>query len=143
MKELKQANRARLAFYVILLLILALFIVMLLSPNNGHAKLKAEIMRTHYEENDIATVLRQQAIETKTLSNINNSFIFQALLNQSGDYENRTNTQGEILDVFETPYQIEIKPPTNFVIHSAGPNKKFDDADDIIFNSVSNDFVKP
>jgi hypothetical protein len=41
------------------------------------------------------------------------------------------------------PFQIEITPPTNFVVRSAGPDKKFGDADDIIFNSVSNGFVKP
>ena len=41
------------------------------------------------------------------------------------------------------PYQIQIVAQTNFVIRSAGPNKKFGDADDIVFNSVSNDFVKP
>jgi hypothetical protein len=56
---------------------------------------------------------------------------------------NPINSQGELLDVWQTPYQIKFMPPTNFVIHSAGPNKKFGDADDIIFNSASNDFVKP
>ena len=32
---------------------------------------------------------------------------------------------------------------TNFIIRSAGPNKIFGDDDDIIFNSLPNDFVKP
>jgi len=50
---------------------------------------------------------------------------------------------GEWLDWWRTPYQIKIVATTNFIIQSAGSNKIFGDADDIIFNSVSNDFVKP
>jgi len=49
----------------------------------------------------------------------------------------------EMVDPWETPYQIEFFQQTNFVIRSAGKDKIFGDADDIIFNSVSNDFVKP
>jgi hypothetical protein len=44
---------------------------------------------------------------------------------------------------WQTPYRFELLGPTNFIIHSAGLNQKFGDADDIIFNSASNDFVKP
>jgi len=55
----------------------------------------------------------------------------------------RTNAMGEWLDWWRTPYQIKIVATTNFIIQSAGSNKIFGDADDIIFNSVSNDFVKP
>jgi len=54
-----------------------------------------------------------------------------------------TNENGELLDVWQTPYQIAVVSRTNFIIHSAGRDQKFGDADDIIFNSVSNDFVKP
>jgi hypothetical protein len=56
---------------------------------------------------------------------------------------NPINSHGELLDIWQTPYQIEVLAQTNFIVRSAGPNKKFGDADDIIFNSVSNDFVKP
>ena len=48
-----------------------------------------------------------------------------------------------MVDPWETPYQIEFSKQTNFIIRSAGKDKIFGDADDIIFNSVSNDFVKP
>jgi hypothetical protein len=49
----------------------------------------------------------------------------------------------EMVDPWETPYQIQFFQQTNFVLRSAGKDKIFGDADDIIFNSVSNDFVKP
>jgi len=49
----------------------------------------------------------------------------------------------EMVDPWETPYQIEFSQQTNFIIRSAGKDKIFGNADDIIFNSVSNDFVKP
>jgi hypothetical protein len=49
----------------------------------------------------------------------------------------------EMVDPWGTPYQIDFFQQTNFVIRSAGKNRKFGDADDIVFNSVSNNFVKP
>jgi len=54
-----------------------------------------------------------------------------------------TNQAGEFLDPWGTPYTISFAPTNSFVISSAGKDKIFGDADDIIFNSVSNDFVKP
>ena len=48
-----------------------------------------------------------------------------------------------MVDPWETPYQIQFFQQTNYIIRSAGKDKNFGDADDIIFNSVSNNFVKP
>jgi type II secretory pathway pseudopilin PulG len=47
------------------------------------------------------------------------------------------------VDPWRTPFAINFLSTNGFVISSAGPNRKFGDADDIIFNSLSNDFVKP
>jgi hypothetical protein len=49
----------------------------------------------------------------------------------------------EMVDSWDTPYQIDFSQQTNFVIRSAGKDKIFSNSDDIIFNSVSNNFVKP
>jgi type II secretory pathway pseudopilin PulG len=49
----------------------------------------------------------------------------------------------EMVDSWEMPYKIEFSQQTNFIIRSAGKDKIFGDADDIIFNSASNGFVKP
>jgi len=56
---------------------------------------------------------------------------------------NWTNSNGEIIDYWQVPLQMQIVDTTNFIIRSAGKNKIFAAADDIIFNSASNDFVKP
>jgi hypothetical protein len=57
---------------------------------------------------------------------------------------NSTNINGELIDPWKTPYKIVFDVTNNcFTIFSAGPNQTFGDKDDIIFNSVSNDFVKP
>jgi hypothetical protein len=58
-------------------------------------------------------------------------------------FTTRTNGLGELIDIWQMPFQIKFAGQTNIIIRSAGPNKKFGDKDDIIFNSVSNDFVKP
>ena len=53
------------------------------------------------------------------------------------------NKAGEFLDPWGTPYIINFLSTNGFIIDSAGRDKIFGDADDIVFNSVSNDFVKP
>ena len=62
---------------------------------------------------------------------------------QTLSYPIQTNTVGEILDFWNVPYRIVPAGPTNFIVHSAGKNRTFGDADDIIFNSRSKNFVKP
>ena len=47
------------------------------------------------------------------------------------------------VDPWGTPFAINFPSTNSFVISSAGKDKIFGDADDIVFNSVSNDFVKP
>lgn len=49
----------------------------------------------------------------------------------------------EMVDPWGTPYQIKFLQQTNFIIRSSGKNKVSGDKDDIVFNSLSNDFVKP
>jgi len=56
---------------------------------------------------------------------------------------NSINAAGEFTDPWKTPYAINFPTTNIFVLGSAGPNRIFGDKDDIIFNSVSNDFVIP
>jgi hypothetical protein len=53
------------------------------------------------------------------------------------------NSNKECLDPWETPLKIEFSSTNSFVISSAGKDKIFGTADDIIINNISNDFVKP
>ena len=56
---------------------------------------------------------------------------------------NDLSSSGEWLDPWKTPYAISFPSKNGFIVSSAGKDKIFGDSDDIIFNSVSNDFVKP
>jgi type II secretory pathway pseudopilin PulG len=59
------------------------------------------------------------------------------------NYRRTPEHPNEMVDPWGTPYQIHFSQQTNFIISSAGKDKIFGDADDFIFNGVSNDFVKP
>jgi len=56
---------------------------------------------------------------------------------------NSINAAGEFADPWGMPYKINFLSTNNFVIASAGKDKIFGNKDDIIFNSASNDFVRP
>ena len=110
-------------------------------------KAKAKVLETIGEERSMGDLLEQKASEVNGLTNIPNEFILNPFLitntYEGISFTTRTNALGEIIDIWQTPFQIKFLGQTNFIINSAGPNKIFGDADDIIFNSVSNDFVKP
>jgi hypothetical protein len=107
----------------------------------------AKVAVTRVEASQIESALRHLAVGSGGLTNIDNSLVVRAVLGTNGRYRDyhaeRTNPQGELLDWWKTPYQIEIKERTNFVVRSAGPNRKLGDTDDIVFNSISNNFAKP
>ena len=102
------------------------------------------IIATRFGERSMALLLCDRALAIGGLTNINNQFVLDSLFttNETPSRFN-TNKTGEVVDVWDTPYRIELVGRTNFIINSAGKNRKFGDQDDIVFNSVSNDFVKP
>jgi len=109
-------------------------------------KIKAKIIQTLSDERLMVSLLVERAGKIGGLTNINNEFILNSFITTNQhqfSFANRTNASGEVIDIWQTPFQIKLVELTNFVVRSSGPNKKFGDADDIIFNSVSNDFVKP
>jgi hypothetical protein len=131
-------------FVKLLLVFFLLWLVAeFLFPANN-LRTKAMIIKTRSDERLISTLLGEQAGKTGGLTNLNQQFILDLLLatNQNQFWLN-TNAAGEVIDIWQTPYRIALVRRTNFIISSAGPNRKFGDKDDIIFNSVSNDFVKP
>ena len=104
------------------------------------------IAKTRSDERLMAILLQENAFKTGGLTNLSKAFILDSL-QATGEFQHlfvaRTNAAGEPVDLWQTPYRIELAGPTNFVIHSAGKNQKFGDADDIVFNSALNDFVTP
>ena len=121
---------------VLSLIVLGLLILVFLIDFLAMRKMeKVDYARSY--EHKIASWMEQRVAKTGTLSNIDKGSI------SSMFSDSHTNAQGEILDPWNTPFQVEIVGQTNFILRSAGPNKNIGDADNIIFNSVSNDFMKP
>ena len=49
--------------------------------------------------------------------------------------DTRTNSSGELVDPWETPYQVVFDSTNHFTIQSAGKNKRFGDEDDFKLSS--------
>ena len=136
--------RIRSGFVKGLLLICALACLAVLVIPTGISKTKAKIIITRLEEKEVAFALSQFASEIGGVTNQNVNFAFQAVAYTSSiSNKVRTNNNAEVIDFWDTPLRIATVPRTNFIIQSAGPNQKFGDKDDIIFNSASNVFVNP
>ena len=122
-------------------LLFFLMLVSALNPLSGNRiRTAAKIAKTREDERRMSFLLEGQASEIGGLTNINNQFVLNSLFSTGkNQIWFSTNAAGEVIDIWQTPYQIKLVGQTNFNISSAGPNKKFGDADDIIFNSASNE----
>ena len=56
---------------------------------------------------------------------------------------NNLSATGEFLDPWKTPFAIKFSPTNSFILSSAGKDKIWGSKDDIIFDSILNNFVKP
>jgi hypothetical protein len=112
-------------------------------------KTKAKMILTRVEERIMAESLQENASKTGELTNISPRFIFESFVTTNKSefplppFATRTNSTGQFVDIWQTPYRFELVKPANFIIHSAGPNRQIGDADDVVFNSASNGFVRP
>jgi hypothetical protein len=144
----KPQMRERLVFWLGLLAVFA-FLCWLVTGGvpTEKEKTKAKVLETLVEERSMGELLEEKASKVGGLTNIPNEFILNPFLTtniyEGISFTTRTNGLGELIDIWQMPFQIKFAGQTNIIIRSAGPNKKFGDKDDIIFNSVSNDFVKP
>ncbi len=95
----KSTKQIWLWFAVIGFVLVTLILLPVLPSHPSRAKVR--IVYTRYEAKKAATLLKQYAIETGGLTNIDNSFIFQSLFGTNGHYyySNRTNEQGELIDI--------------------------------------------
>jgi hypothetical protein len=137
----------RLAFYGVATFFILLLLAMLVPVRTGGRPGKNTICRL--ELSGLRTALTTYHEKYYDYPTGENSNIVRIL---SGDnpqkivflnFRRSAKHPNEMVDPWETPYQIEFLQQTNFIIHSAGKDKIFGDADDIIFNSVSNNFVNP
>lgn len=130
----------------LLVLFLVAVILLLLVLNGDRQHTRAKIIATHLYERPMAMLLQEAAQDAGGLTNINDEFIHRACTATNKDallMIIRTNGAGELLDCWLMPFQITLIGPTNFSIRSAGPDKHLGNRDDIVFNTVSNDFMNP
>ena len=109
-------------------------------------RVKARFIQSRFEVRLIAQLVDEQAIKAGGITNIEKEFVLRCLQATNGNpfsFGSRTNESGQIVDLWQTPFRIEIVEQTNVAVSSAGPNLKFGDEDDINFNSSLTAFVKP
>lgn len=150
----KQVSVAK-VFLGFLSLLLFLLIVSSLFPLSGNRfKTNAKIAETRLEEQDAAAALKAYSIAYTNFlfgdaESVEHILSGEDLFGKNPqkvvflNYRRSVQHLNEMVDPWETPYKIEFFQQTNFVIRSAGKDSIFSNADDIIFNSVSNDFVNP
>ncbi len=139
--------RPRFVVFLLVLFVGIPWLFSLLQPaENG--KTKAKILVTRTEMKTLAELWGHEYAGTTGLQLSTNGALQVNLLGDEAkakmsNFIDRTNSQGELLDFWKTPIQFEKSGLTNVIIRSAGPNCRFGSKDDIVFNSASNNFVKP
>lgn len=141
--------RVRLGFIVWVLAIIVgvPWLFGLLQPSRS-GKIAAKVVATRMELRALAELWKQERPGFTGLPLSTNGALQVALFGDEektklSNFPYRTNSQGELLDFWKTPFQFEKLGLTNVIIRSAGPNQRFGNKDDIVFHSVSNNFVKP
>lgn len=121
----------------------------LLTPflvGNGRGKTAT----THLEEGQLADAIASYATVFQSYPTGENAAVIKALAGENPQHvkflnleTNSTNRDGQLVDLWNTPYKISFNSTNSFTIVSAGENRLFGDADDIVFDSSSNSPVKP
>jgi Type II secretion system (T2SS), protein G len=143
MKALKKLLKLIAIAFVALIVLFFLSLTFVPRVSGTYPKVKFEIasltyaLKNYESSNGIYPIGENALILKKLLGDNLQKTVFVHIKASS------INTNGEYLDPWGTPYAINFPATNSFVISSAGKNKIFGDPDDIIFNSVSNDFVKP
>jgi hypothetical protein len=138
---------ARLVFYGLAALIVILLLGMLVPVRTGGGfNRKTSCL---VEISDLETALKNYHATYSNYPTGENSNIVRVLAGNNLqkivflNFRQTLEHPNEMVDAWGTPYAINFLSTNSFVVSSAGKDKKFGDADDIIFNSLSNDFVKP
>ena len=109
-------------------------------------KTRAKVLSTRTHERQISFMLENETAKMVGATNLSLQIIMKRIV-AAEDISRwiSTNSAGELelVDVWQTPYRIELAGHTNFIVRSAGPNQKFGDLDDVVFNSSSKEFVTP
>lgn len=128
----------------LVMLVVIVFYVMLMLPWNPGRDGAAKHAVTRSEVREMTSALNKYLAETKIEIPSDNAKIYAALRGMNPGKityfvsRNRTNSMGEFIDIWNTPYWIRVFNHTNFVVRSAGPNRQFGDKDDVWYDSALN-----
>ena len=128
---------------------LLLVCIFLLGPFLGGST-PDKVTTTRNEEEQLGNAIAQYKIVFQKYPTNDNAGLTKNLtgdnpqqLNLLNLLESSTNKDGQMVDIWGTPYKFGFKSTNSFWITSAGENCTFGDTDDIIFNSVSNSLPQP
>ena len=114
----------------------------------GTARSKAET--TQLEEVELAKALIHYATVFQQFPTNDNAGVVKALSGVNPQQltflnlgESSTNKDGQLIDVWSTPYKFTFDSTNRFVITSAGDDRTFGNTDDVVFDSSRNALPKP
>jgi len=153
MSDTNHISGKRALLNVLAVVVFVFLLAALLLPTGGSRKI-AKNIKARLDEDAAATALKaylttygnlpvgdaesvERILSGEDLSGKNPQKIRFLNFKRSDEHPN------EMVDPWGILYEIKFEVQTNFVIRSAGQDGKFGSKDDIIFNSISNDFVTP
>lgn len=151
-RECKSASESarrrsqRYGVMIVLGCLLCLLLMCLLMPFYGRQDPGASISAQKANMLSIGSAMWQFEVHFRSFPSGDNAAIARQLLGSNPHglvllNSVNTNRAGELVDYWNTPYNIEVKS-NQMIVHSAGPNKKFRDADDLVFDIGTRKFSK-
>ncbi|HWC60469.1 MAG TPA: type II secretion system protein GspG [Verrucomicrobiae bacterium] len=111
---------------------------------------QGKITTTRNEEGQLANAIAQYAVVFQKYPASDNAALTKNLTGDNPQQltlltlaESSTNKDGQLVDIWSTPYKFAFVSTNSFTITSAGQNKTFGDTDDVVFNSISNALPPP
>jgi len=108
------------------------------------------VTTTRNEEAQLANAIAQYAVVFHNFPANNNAGLTKNLTGDNPQQlalinlaESSTNKDGQMVDIWGTPYKFTFNSTNSFIITSAGANRTFGDVDDIVFNSATNTLPPP
>jgi hypothetical protein len=108
------------------------------------------VTTTQIEEGQLANAIAQYAVVFHNYPANNNAALTRNLTGDNPQQlqlinlsESSTNKDGQMVDIWGTPYKFTFNSTNSFMIMSAGINRTFGDTDDIVFNSATNTLPSP
>jgi hypothetical protein len=128
---------------------LLLVVIFLLGPFLGGSA-PNKVTTTRNEEEQLANAIAQYDVVFHKYPANDNAGLRKNLTGNNPQQltlltlsESSTNKDGQMVDVWGTPYKFVFKSTNSFTITSAGENRTFGDTDDVVFNCVSNSLPQP